>query len=382
MSEIIIPSTSVIERVAQESTNISDLTIDKWEKELLSEQGQRRIFRLSGIGSSYSQSHPWSLILKQIKAPEDPDAPDADFEHVAYWEREYLLYESGIPQSLERELRSPIIYATMQPDPSLRWIWMENLHDFYQRKWPDEFFAKSAYRLGYFNGQYLTGEKIAEYSLIGKDTLRQRMKWYLEEYQRYREPKVLQHPLVQKAYPTPVLPALDQLASDYEKYLDILKEFPHALCHLDAWHGNMAAVKKPNGNISTVLFDWALVGYGAPGREISNMIWTAPLELVLDIDNIDELEELLFYQYLHGLKEAGWDPNVDHVRIAYLISSVLIFGFALESIDHALNEEWYEWDEEQYGMPIEEIVCRTGQVTYRLLERVEELNSLLKKLNL
>ena len=85
------------------------------------------------------------------------------------------------------------------------------------------------------------------------------------------------------------------------------------------------------------------------------MIWTTPLELVYDIDN---LQSTVFDQYLQGLSDAGWQLDVDQVRIAYLVSSVLILGFALESIEHALNEEWYDWDEEHYGMTIEEIINR------------------------
>lgn len=108
--------------VAQMATACHELQIDTWETTTLSVQGRRSVFRFAGMGNDGVRSRPWSVILKQIHAPADLAAPDADVNHCAYWEREYLLYNAGVPQSLTGELRAPCCFGTFQPTPHLRWI--------------------------------------------------------------------------------------------------------------------------------------------------------------------------------------------------------------------------------------------------------------------
>src|SRR5215212_11167217 len=86
-------------KLARMATTYPDLQIDTWATTCLSVQGRRSVFRFAGLGNDGELSYPWSVVLKQIQAPEHPDAPDADAKHCAYWEREYLLYTAGVPQS-------------------------------------------------------------------------------------------------------------------------------------------------------------------------------------------------------------------------------------------------------------------------------------------
>lgn len=133
---------------------------------------------------------------------------------------------------------------------------------------------------------------------------------------------------------------------------------------------------------STVLFDWALAGYGAPGEEIGHLIWVALLEFKVDVQNVARLETEVFTHYLQGLEDSGWQPDPTRVRCAYLINSILLFGFALEAVDHASNEDAYEATEQLYGKPIDQLVIQAAQVTYLLIERIDELRSLLDTLSL
>jgi hypothetical protein len=367
-------------KFARLATGCHDLQIDTWETTTLSVQGRRSIFRLAGIGDGGEASRPWSVVLKQIQAPEDPDAPDAEVDHCAYWEREYLLYQAGVPQSLTGDLRAPHCFGVLQPVPDLRWIWLEDLHDRYHGAWPIEHFAKTAYHLGIFNGQYLVNKPVPEGNNIARHALRCSSGYYIEEFNRYRDPSVWKHPLIRRAYPKPVIETLDRLAADREKFLDVLESLPQTFCHLDAWHGNMAAVLNADRTESTVLFDWALAGYGAPGEEIGHLIWVALLEFQVDFQDAARLESEVFNHYLQGLEDAGWQPDPTQVRCAYLINSILQFGFALEAVDHALDEDAYAAAEELYGKPIDQLVIQAAQVTYLLIERMDELRSLLDHL--
>jgi hypothetical protein len=144
----------------------------------------------------------------------------------------------------------------------------------------------------------------------------------------------------------------------------------------------MAAVENADQSKSTVLFDWALAGYGAVGEEIGTLIWVALLEFKVDIQNAECLETDVFNQYLRGLEDSGWKYDPIHVRIAYLIKSVLLFGFQLEAVDHALNEDAYKATEQLYGQPIDRLVTQAAQVTYLLISRIDELRSLLDNLSI
>jgi predicted ATPase len=126
------------------ATKCQDLQIDTWEKTILSVHGQRSVFRFAGLGNDGGMSYPWSVVLKQIRAPESPDAPDANFNDCAYWEREYLLYQAGVPQTLTGDLRGPDCFGTIERTPNLRWIWLEDLSDRYNEIWPIAQYASVA----------------------------------------------------------------------------------------------------------------------------------------------------------------------------------------------------------------------------------------------
>lgn len=371
-----------IVKLARFATGTHDLEIGTWDTTTLSVQGRRSIFRFAGIGNAGAISQPWSFVLKQIQAPEDPDAPDAEVNHCAYWEREYLLYEAGVPQSLTGYLRAPYCLGVQQPSPSLRWIWLEDLNDLYNGKWPIEQYAKTAYHLGLFNGENLATKSIPGKDYFARHALRCSSAYYIQEFNRYRDPSIWKHPLVRRIYPTPVIETLDRLAADQENLIDVLYRMPQTFCHLDAWHGNMAAVENTDRSESTVLFDWAVAGYGAPGEEIGHLIWVALLESNVDIQNTQRLEREVFNHYLQGLEDSGCQPDPNQVRCAYLINSLLLFGFALEAVDVALDEDAYEETEQFYGKPIEQFVAQAAGVTYLLIERISALKSLLDTLAL
>lgn len=366
---------AVLTPLVQAAMDCPTLQIEEWQRTSLSVQGRRTVFRFAGIGHDGLTARPWSIILKELKAPDRHAAADMAMDYWCYWPRESLLYAAGVLQDLSGGLRAPRCFGVVEPTPHLRWIWLEDLQDQYQGQWPLERFALAAYHLGQFNGSYLAGKPMPLAPWLTDKGLRSQSATRVAGLERFRDPALWRHPIVHRAFSTPILHELERLATDRERFLAGATHLPVTFCHLDAWHGNMAAVEGANGEDVTVLFDWALAGYGAPGQEISNMIWTSLLEGKVEIQYAEQLEAMVMERYLQGLSAAGWRADPQEVRYAYLMSSVLNFGLEPEAVDHALNEDPADL-EQRFGWPVERVVEQTAQVTYLLFERANDLRTL------
>ena len=161
-----------------------------------------------------------------------------------YWERESQLYGAGIPQALQGDLRSPRCFGVVEPVPHIRWIWLEDLHDRYDGNWPLERYGLAAYHLGKFNGRYLVGEPMPVAPWLHDHGLRSESGAQVidDAMARLRDPAIWAHPLLRQAFPKPMLPALERLATDRERFLAGAAEMPRTFCHLDAHPDNMAAL--------------------------------------------------------------------------------------------------------------------------------------------
>jgi len=369
--------------LAQIAIDCPTLKITAWETSTLSVQGRRSVFRFSGLGHDGAMPRAWSLILKEILAPVSANAPDNEPDCWWYWPRESLLYAAGIPQSLNSSaqtsgLRAPRCFGVLEPTPQVRWIWLEDLQDCYDGRWPIERYALAGYHLGIFNGNYLVGGSVPTAPWLTNHGLGSAsgLKVASRQLHRLRDPKIWTHPLLRRAFVKPVMPELERLLVDRERFLAEVRNYPRAFCHLDAHSDNMAALRDENDSEVTVLFDWALAGYGAPGEEISRLVWAALLDFKVDVADAERLESMVFDRYLQGLVDAGWHADLGQVRYAYLMSSVLIFTLEMEAVDHAFSENVDDL-ETYYGWPQERLVEQNAQVTYLLLERADELRAIL-----
>lgn len=367
---------ATLEPLARVAASCPDLPIDIWETTPLSTQGRRHVVRLSGTGHDGLAPRSWSLILKVIAAPERADAPDTDPHSWIYWEREYLLYAAGVPQSLTGALRAPHCFGVSQPTPDRRWLWLEDLHDRHGRVWPLDAYALAARHLGAFNGAYLVGRRRPAAPSLGGDRLRSRSADMIMNPGRLRDPALWAHPRLRRAFPRAVHGDLERLLTERERYLSAAAQLPRTFCHLDAHQGNMAATVDAAGAPVTVLFDWAIAGYAPPGMELANLVWSSFLEFQIDVQQAAELEASVIDSYLQGLAEVGCRVEPRLVRCAYLIGSVLLFGLLPEAVEHALNED-HKGLERYYGWPLDRLVAQAAEVTYLLLERADELRGLL-----
>ena len=368
---------AILAPLARAACACPELLLEQWQTTCLSVQGRRSVFRFAGIGRAGSARRPWSLILKVLRAPADAHASDAEAAHVAYWPRESLLYAAGLPQQLTGSLRAPCCYGVAQPEPDTRWIWLEDLTDCYDGAWSLERYALAAQHLGQFNGWFVGRAPLPGDRWLSRDGLRGSSAEALASLSRLGDPALWAHPLVQRAFGTPVRERIERLAVDREPMLQALARLPQSVCHRDAWHGNMAAIQDADGADTTVLFDWALAGYGALGEEIGHLVWVSLLECKVDVRDAAQLEGRVFERYVAGLAESGWQGDPRVVRCAYLINAVLNFGLWPEAIDHAVNEEAHAATAQFFGRSIEAVIDQTAAVTMLLLDRADEVRALL-----
>ncbi|MEZ4862678.1 MAG: phosphotransferase [Caldilineaceae bacterium] len=173
-----------------------------------------------------------------------------------------------------------------------------------------------------------------------------------------------------------MLSALERLAADRGRFIIGAAEMPRTFCHLDAHSDNMAALKGRNGEEITVLFDWALAGYGVPGEEISRLVWAALLDCKVEVAEAEHLETIVFERYLQGLNDVEWQADPLQVRYGYLMSSVLIFLFEMEAVDFVFTDDVAEM-ERVWGWPQAWLIEQNARVNDRLLARADELRRML-----
>jgi hypothetical protein len=349
-----------------------------WRATLLSlhdgDTTRRAVYRVAGTAGDHGSTRPWSVILKEIRRPRIPSPARDDPHHWSYWKREALVYRSGLLHDLPGGLAAPRCWGVIDRLDDMLWIWLEDLADLTDA-WLLPRYGLAARHLGAFNGIFLAGRPLPMYRWLSHDCLQSRSPG--EDDLMALDPAVWETPLVRHAFPVPVVDRLHELSRAHDTLLRAVDRLPRTFCHLDAWRENLIACRDPAGEERTVAIDWAFSGDGAVGEEISLLVWVSLLEFKIDPARTAELEQQVLEGYLEGLHEAGWRGDPKAVRLGYLASSLLLWGIIPEALTFARDTHSHADWEQAYGRPIDEIVAQAAEVTYLLLDRVDEARRLL-----
>lgn len=273
------------------------------------------IFRLHGEARSDGEILPWSLILKVV-GPEsgslDPSAPD-------YWQREVLVYQSGLLEDLPEPLAAPRCFDVDEGPNHERWLWLEDVVET-EPVWSLERYGLAARHLGHFNGRYLTGRPIPSVPWLSADALEDTLALADPGIEQLRE--LSENPLfVDLISPEDVERAL-ALWAERRRCLASLDRLPQTLCHNDAFRRNLLAREDRQGRAETVAIDWSRLGPAPVGKEIG-WLFRGLRFVVIDIDRIPELSALIFDGYLAGLRDAGWEGDRRLARFGYTATAAL-----------------------------------------------------------
>ncbi|MFG1610422.1 phosphotransferase [Actinoplanes sp. NPDC049265] len=254
-----------------------------------------------------------TAVLKIYKPPADgyqgywPTSDDP--AHWNYWRRESLAYAEGLPGTVYADggVTGPPFLETHTRADGLVELWLEYVPGPEGFSWTPERLARFARELG--AGQARWAGRVPELPWLSKGWLGQ----YLTEGPPLSvtiADSDWDHPGI-TPWPEPVRQRLRQLWAERDRLSMVARSGERTLCHLDVWPANLIEV---DGR--SVLVDWAFVGEGALGEDISNLILDSFTDGLMAPELLPELAESTIAGYLEGLRDGGWSGDEDGVRRA------------------------------------------------------------------
>ncbi|MFY9613870.1 MAG: phosphotransferase [Candidatus Dormiibacterota bacterium] len=328
------------------------------------------LYRVTGEAEGLNGAVKWSLILKIVHASDDQFGGNIDPSHPNYWEREVLIYESGLLDELPG-IRAPRCYAVDRVDGATAWIWLEDVADPMGSGWGTTRYELAARRLGEFNGAYLAGRSLP----VGDHLSRQWLRKFVDDFApAFAELGALRdHPLVRRCWPDGQLRRVERLWAERETFLDALERLPQTFCHLDAFPRNLMIL---DGDRDVVALDWSYAGMGAVGSELASISAASACFYDLDPTQLRRTDELVSESYMHGLERAGWTGRPELVRLGQTAAASLHYGLfpmAIYLLDDRLRSRF----ERVFGHSAVAIVDRWAEVTDFLLDQADQARELL-----
>ena len=330
----------------------------------------RSIFRFSGSARTGGRSTPWSMVLKIVTAPATPGDPASP----ANGEREPLAYASGLLDGIGG-VTAPRCFAVLSQPTGGAWVWLEDIVEAIGHEWPQERYLLAARHLARFNGAHPAGRPSLAYPWLSRSPLREAVRQMSPAVGRIREAR--DHPLVGTAISEDAAATLLGLLDDVERWLDRLDDMPPVLCHWDAHRANLASRTGAEGAVETVAFDWAGIGWGPAGADLSKLLSQAVNFFGLPADALPALDARLFEAYLHGLRETGWRGDARSVRLAYVVASAarLIVRTA-SALDLAFDARARAAFERAAGVPFASLAATFRRTLPYYLSHVDEARGL------
>ncbi|MEP7308334.1 MAG: hypothetical protein ABJA98_22760 [Acidobacteriota bacterium] len=275
----------------------------------------RSVFRFSGTARAVHHEVPWSLVLKIVTVAGTPDDPSSP----ANGDREPLAYRSFFLDHIPG-IRAPRCYAIAER-PGSRWLWLEHVSDDLGRVWRRERYQLAARHLARFNVAYLAGRTSVCYPWLSRSPLREAVGEMSRTVARIGDAR--DHPIVARAVSPESAKALLALLDKSGRWLDRLDRMPQAICHWDAHRANLLSRTNQNGVVETVAIDWAGLGWGPVGSELSKLLSQTVNFFGLDVEALPTLDGELFHHYVDGLREAGWSGDARVVRFGYTAAAAM-----------------------------------------------------------
>ncbi len=363
--------------LVQSALNSETVEVVNWDYEQLHAGvgAGTAVYRFSGEGRDQEHTISWSLILKVLQ----PESGSADASAWNYYKREVEAYQSGWLDDLPGGLAAPRCFGVLDYPDGTCWIWLGDIRDIFASQWPLKHYGVVARHLGQFSGAYLVDRPLPSWSWLSSNWLRH----YVEQSAPAIEPlrNSLAHPLVRRWFPGDDSDRFFHLWEERELYLDALDRLPQTICHFDVFRRNLFARRKADGDDQTVVIDWAFVGRGPIGADLSPLVVASIAFYEVGLDKVQELDKIVFDGYLEGLRDVGWQGDPRQARMGYLLAN-LRYSFAEIGrwLALILDESLRARAERAFGRPLGEVLDYIAQVRRplrKLLDKARELMDIL-----
>jgi hypothetical protein len=327
------------------------------------------VYRIRGNASDGAETVPWSLILKVARSSEGPFGGSDDPADPNYWKREFLLYRSGLLDSLPA-IRAPRCFGLVERVDSTAWLWLEDVAHRASSVWPPASYREAARSLGGFNGTYLTARPLPSVDSLTRSWLAKTVDGFTPAMDRLAEAPG--HPAFGRCWPGGLLERILNLWDERSVLLGELEDLPQTFCHMDAFPRNLLFDRTSGG---LVALDWSYAGIAPVGSELVPMVTASVFFYDAEPDQMQRIDDVIVDGYLEGLAAAGARCDSEHVRFAYAASAALRYGLFPMGV-LILEPEMRTHLERVLAHPADEIVDRWTRIATFLLDRLDAVGRL------
>ncbi len=321
---------AVLTPVVRAALGRADLAVTTWDCQVVKAETRpdgRLVCRVSGRARADGRDNlPWSVFLK---------VPNATHTHRDPWhrepfQREVLLYESGLLDDLPGGIVAPRLLGVTRRADDEPWMWLQDVTGLPALQWAVARFARLARQFGRMQGAFLAGRPPPDLPwLQTRHWLRERFLTGAAQatvaWERFSE-----HPLTRPLYQSDLGRRVADLWERRETFLRALEAMPCSLCHGDFNYTNLFAPQGGDPDQQTFVVDWQYAGWRQIGSDIAGLI--ADCSVAVARRKAAEPEDflaLVLPAWLEGLGEAGWHGDPDVPRFACLARLAVPWTFAL-----------------------------------------------------
>jgi hypothetical protein len=345
------------------------------------------VYRIAGSAQVVEHVVAWSVVLKIVQGSDRIPSFNSDWlndpNHLLFWQREALVFQSGLLNGLQTNLVPVRCYAVLEPAADLRWLWLEDLQES-PVPWSLARHILSARHVGEFNGLFMHRDLLKNYPWLTQHFLRQWLAccrvWRSDAI--LRDPSVWAAPTIQGILPSDLAPRILLVMGDAEHVLGALEQLPATLSHLDSDRRNLFSRTDSSGLEKTVAIDWGNLGMAAVGEDLGNQVGGNLFHLALPAAEAAQYVRAAFEAYLDGLNAMGWSGKLEHVRFAYVAHQLHYLGFVPIIVETLAQGELPPWMGKwvvQHEVAPAEAIKQWGDALIVLLDQAEEARQYVKR---
>ena len=260
----------------------------------------------------------WDVVLKIQKKWDRIGDPES-------WKREFLMYHNNVFKQLPNNFNVPNCYE-MKIENNEVWLWLENIKGITNKDISIEDYEMIAKNIGEYQGILNRDKDTMRYPWMSSRywyaiTL---VNWctdgilWLDDELNNEDKRKLDLRTIESLY---------SIWNNRDELLDIMNNLPKTLCHRDFHPANIFITKKSEKVSNITLIDWDCVGIGVLGEDIADLLGETLTYFDYDIEKASDLMDIIFSNYMAGLREVNCNVEEDVVRLGYTMCFVMHWGF-------------------------------------------------------